>query len=181
MTTVAQTNLIPILIALVIGIAIAWWLLRRRKPDTRIGEAPRTEIPVQPKPGIPPAATRAVRDTPEGNSLLDEGAAATTDVAGQLMGVEVHAELPGAEGPPDNLQVMKGVGPKFAALLNQNGITRYAQIARLSPGEIEALDAKLGAFSGRIARDRIVDQAHYLARDDKDGFEAKFGKLGGAG
>lgn len=180
MTTVAQTNLIPTLIALVIGIAIAFWLVRRRQAEPQVDEAPRTEIPVRPKPAVPPAATRASRDTPEGNGLLDEGAAATTDVAGQLMGVEVHAELPGAEGPPDNLQIMKGVGPKFAGLLNQHGITRFAQIARLSPGEIEALDAKLGAFSGRITRDRIVDQAHYLARGDTDGFEAKFGKLGGA-
>lgn len=181
MTTVAETNLVPILIALVIGVVIAWWMLRRRKPESRLTEEPRASIPEQPKPAAPAAATRAGRDTPEGNGLIDEGAAATTDVAGQLMGVEVHAELPGAEGPPDNLQAMKGVGPRFAALLNQQGITRFAQIARLSPGEIEALDAKLGAFSGRIARDRIVEQAHYLARDDRDGFEAKFGKLGSAG
>ena len=32
---------------------------------------------------------------------------------------------------------------------------------------------------GRIARDDIVDQAGYLARGDKAGFEAKYGALGG--
>ena len=36
----------------------------------------------------------------------------------------------------------------------------------------------MGAFEGRIARDRLVEQAGYLARGDTDGFEAKFGKLG---
>lgn len=169
MTTVAETNLVPILIALVIGIAIAWLLLRRRKPAAI--ERPSAETP---------APALRTGDTREGNGLLDEGAAATTDVAGHFMGVEMHRELPGAEGPPDNLQALKGVGPKFAALLNQNGITRFEQIAALSAGEIEALDTRLGAFAGRIQRDRIVDQAHYLARGDTDGFEAKFGKLGGA-
>jgi predicted flap endonuclease-1-like 5' DNA nuclease len=169
MTTVAENNLIPIIIAVLAGLVIAWLLFRRRKTDALTST-----------PEAAPLA-RTSPDTPEGNGLIDEGAAAATDVAGQFMGVEVHGELPGAEGPPDNLQAMKGVGPKFAALLNQNGITRFAQIARLSPAEVEALDAKLGAFSGRIGRDRIVDQAHYLARGDKDGFEAKFGKLGSAG
>jgi predicted flap endonuclease-1-like 5' DNA nuclease len=42
------------------------------------------------------------------------------------------------------------------------------------------LDARMGAFSGRIARDRLVEQACYLERGDTDGFEAVFGKLGGA-
>ncbi|QPQ54706.1 hypothetical protein IC614_10295 [Allosphingosinicella flava] len=174
MTAVAETNLIPILIALAIGLVIALLLFRRRKPAA----IDRREMAAEPIAAAAPSPR--VADTREGNGLLDEGAAATTDVASQFMGVEAHRELPGAEGPPDNLQTMKGVGPKFAALLNQNGITRFAQIAALSPGEIEALDAKLGAFSGRIVRDRIVDQAHYLARGDTDGFEAKFGKLGGA-
>ena len=171
MTTVAETNLIPIIIALLVGLAIAWWLLRRPK---RAAAAEPSEVSAR-------TPVDLSGDTPEGNSLLDQGAAATANVAGQLLGTEVHEELPGAEGPPDNLQTLKGVGPKFATLLNQNGITRFGQIARLSPAEIEALDARLGAFSGRIVRDRLVDQAHYLARGDRDGFEAKFGKLGSAG
>jgi predicted flap endonuclease-1-like 5' DNA nuclease len=47
----------------------------------------------------------------------------------------------------------------------------------LTPTEVERLDERLGTFRGRIARDRIVEQAGYLARGDKDGFEQKFGKL----
>jgi predicted flap endonuclease-1-like 5' DNA nuclease len=37
----------------------------------------------------------------------------------------------------------------------------------------------MGPFAGRLARDRIAEQADYLARGDIDGFEDKFGKLGG--
>ena len=44
-------------------------------------------------------------------------------------------------------------------------------------GVIDRLDPQLGAFRGRIARDRIVEQADYLARGDVDGFEQRFGKL----
>ncbi|MBD3747293.1 MAG: hypothetical protein IE932_13890, partial [Sphingopyxis terrae] len=45
--------------------------------------------------------------------------------------------------------------------------------------DIAAIDPQLGAFQGRIARDNIVDQAGYLAKGDKAGFEAKYGALGG--
>jgi predicted flap endonuclease-1-like 5' DNA nuclease len=47
----------------------------------------------------------------------------------------------------------------------------------LTSTEIERLDNRLGSFRGRIARDRIVEQADYLARNDIDGFEQKFGKI----
>jgi hypothetical protein len=37
----------------------------------------------------------------------------------------------------------------------------------------------MGAFRGRLERDRVVEQACFLARNDRDGYEAIFGKLGG--
>ena len=113
----------------------------------------------------------------EGRSVADEAAAAATDVAGSIIGAQVHAELPGAGGPPDDLIVLKGVGPKLAEILNLRGIRRFDQIAKLSPGQVEELDESLGAFRGRFARDRIVEQADYLARGDIDGYKAKFGNL----
>ena len=47
----------------------------------------------------------------------------------------------------------------------------------MTPEEIEMLDEQLGPFRGRIRRDRIAEQAGYLARGDIDGFEQNFGKL----
>lgn len=113
----------------------------------------------------------------EGKGVTDEAAAAASDVTGEILDAKVHAELPGAAGPPDDLQLLKGVGPKLATTLNERGITRFDQLAKLSPGQVEALDAGLGAFRGRLARDKVVEQADYLARGDRDGFEARFGKL----
>ena len=175
MRTVFDAYTAPIIIAVLIGLVIGWWIFRRvGRAETRdIAAPPRAIDEERPLP-----AARA--DTPEGNSVFDEGAAAATDVAGQVLGVQVHAELPGASGPPDDLTTMKGVGPKFAVQLNEHGIIRFDQLARLSDNEVSLLDEKMGPFRGRLARDRVIEQAAYLARGDKDGFEAKFGKLGSA-
>lgn len=80
-------------------------------------------------------------------------------------------------GPADDLERLKGVGPKLAAMLIDHGLRRFDQIAKLTDSEIDRLDKDLGVFRGRLRRDRIVDQADYLARGDLDGFEQRFGKL----
>lgn len=150
-----------IMIAALVVIVIAFLLLRPRQRVQLTDSAP-----------VRPHMTKG-----EGRGLADEAAAATSDIAGQVLGTHVHAELPGASGPADDLLKLKGVGPKMAALLNDRGITRFDQISRLNDDQIDALDSSLGAFRGRFGRDRIVEQAHYLARGDTDGFEARFGKL----
>ena len=80
-------------------------------------------------------------------------------------------------GPGDNLERLKGVGPKLAAMLRAHGIASYEQVAGLTESELERLDQDLGPFRGRLQRDCVVEQAAYLARGDIDGFERRFGKL----
>ena len=159
MWTVAQDNLILVVVALLIGLAVALWAFRR----SGSGASP---------------ASDGRADGPEGNGLQDEFAAATQDVAGEILGVDAHPAIPPASGPPDNLRLLKGVGPKMVAQLGEFGIVRFEQLAGLTETEVALLDKRMGAFEGRIARDRLVEQARYLERGDKDGFEAKFGKLG---
>lgn len=161
MWTVAQDNLILIVIALLIGLAVALWAFRKSGSEGNLTSDLRT-------------------DGPEGNGLQDEFAAATQDVAGEILGVDAHPNIPGPSGPPDNLRLLKGVGPRMVTQFNEFGITRFDQLAGLTETEVALLDKRMGAFEGRIARDRLVEQACYLERGDKDGFEAKFGKLGGA-
>ena len=168
MGTLAQYNLFVIVIAVLIGLVVAFWAFRR---VTGGG----SDTPVETG-----RANRSVgRDGPEGNSVPDEFAAASTDVAGEIFGVDAHPAVPGPSGPPDDLQRLKGVGPKHAAQLNAAGLTRYDQLARLTPNEAAMLDERMGAFRGRIQKDRLVEQACFLERGDTDGFEAQFGKLGG--
>jgi predicted flap endonuclease-1-like 5' DNA nuclease len=114
---------------------------------------------------------------PEGRGLGGEAASAASDMAGEIIDAPVRAALDGKVGHHDDLSRIKGVGPKFAAALQGLGFHRFEQIAALSEPEIERLDGQLGPFAGRMKRDKIVEQADYLARNDIDGFEQRFGKL----
>ena len=116
-------------------------------------------------------------DGPQGNSVADEVATATTDVAGEVLGVKASPVSAGAGA--DDLTRLKGVGPKFVSRLNELGITRYEQLAGLNANEAAHLDERMGPFVGRLERDRVIEQADLLARGDTESFEERFGKLGG--
>jgi predicted flap endonuclease-1-like 5' DNA nuclease len=152
-------------IVIVLALVLAFILLRPRQRVQLTDSAPvRPHMAQQKRP-------------PEGRGIAGEAAAATSDVAGDIFRAPVHRELDGDKAPHDDLCALKGVGPKFAEALHGIGFTRYEQIAHLSPTEIERIDGQLGAFRGRLSRDRIVEQADYLARGDTDGFEQRFGNL----
>ena len=148
-----------------IAIAIAVILLRPRQRVQLTDSAP-----------VRPHMQPASRDR-EGRGLAGEAAAAASDVTGEILSAPVHRELSGASDSADDLTRLKGVGPKLADTLHSLGFRSFAQIAQLTPTEVERLDAQLGAFRGRLTRDRIVEQAEYLARNDTDGFEQRFGAL----
>ncbi len=86
-------------------------------------------------------------------------------------------KIAAAVGEPDNLRLIKGVGPKLNTLLNNLGVTRFDQIASWKAQDIAEVDQYLESFSGRITRDAWIDQAKFLAKDDIAGFEKKYGKL----
>jgi len=152
-------------IALAVALVLAFVLLRPKQRVTLTDSAPTR-----------PHMTQA-KGPPEGRGLPGEHAAATSDMAGEILSAPVHRSLDGDVDSADDLSRLKGVGPKFADALRGAGFSRFDQIASLTPTEIERLDARLGSFAGRINRDRVVEQADYLARGDSDGFEQKFGKL----
>jgi predicted flap endonuclease-1-like 5' DNA nuclease len=153
------------LIVVLVALVLAFILLRPKQRVTLTDSAPvRPHMAQQKSPA-------------EGRGLAGEAAAATSDVTGDILRAPVHQALEGEAGPADDLSRLKGVGPKFADALRAAGFVRFDQLARLTPTEVELLDARLGTFAGRISRDRIVEQADYLARNDIDGFEQKFGKL----
>ena len=153
------------LIVILVALVLAFILLRAKQRVTLTDSAPvRPHMAQQKHP-------------PEGRGLAGEHAAAASDLTGDILRAPVHKKLDGENDPHDDLCLIKGVGPKFAEALNGAGFTRFEQIAHLTPTEVERLDSRLGTFAGRIARDRIVEQADYLARNDRDGFEQKFGKL----
>ena len=154
-----------LILLLIVGLPVLVLLLRPRQRVKLTDSAPvRPHMASERKPS-------------EGRSIAGEAAAAASDVTGEIFGAPVHRKLEGGASSADDLLLLKGIGPKLADTLHGLGFNRFDQLASLSPTEVERLDNQLGAFRGRLTRDRIVEQADYLARNDIDGFEQRFGKL----
>ena len=195
MISLITANWLLYIIALFIGIATAFWawaasdreistadsfnaedgLLEKAGEPVRPAEAqteptpPPVAAPTKPKPApVKPAATPpATPPKPAVKAERKANTPAPTD----------KPNIPAAVGEPDNLRLIKGVGPKLNTLLNNLGITRFDQIAEWKEAEIIEVDKHLDTFSGRITRDAWIDQAKFLAKDDIAGFEKKYGKL----
>lgn len=169
-----QENWIICLVAVLLVMAFVWWLRSRSKP---VGPGEAVMIPPAPpkkplepaKPDIVPAEPARFKAAEPVKASAPPPAPAPTPAP---------AAAPPA-GKSDNLQLLKGVGPKLATLLTGLGVTSFEQIAGWSDADIADIDSRLGTFEGRVTRDNWVDQAGYLARGDKAGFEAKYGVLGG--
>jgi predicted flap endonuclease-1-like 5' DNA nuclease len=186
-----SANLILLAIGAVLALLVIWWgarLKRQRKAVDRVMEERAEEASYEPAAAAslddmpaPAPETMPPPVAPVPPPLADTPVIATApfDAAPASVAADL-ATPPAPPAPPsgaDDLTRMKGVGPKLAARLRELGVTSFAQIAALSPSEANALDAQLGSFQGRMGRDRWVEQAGYLARDDRAGFEAAFGRL----
>ena len=143
----------PIILGGLIALIALALLLTRRSQHVEIGQI---------DPVIAPTLARQVPIDPP--ATLPEVRLAETSPAPPTSG--------------DDLRRIKGLGPKVAARLSELGVVRFDQLAALDADAQAALDAQLGTFAGRMARDRWVEQAGLLARDDITAFEAQFGKLG---
>ena len=67
----------------------------------------------------------------------------------------------------DDLSQIKGIGPKFEILLNNEGIHTFEQIASWTEDEIKNRDKRL-AFRGRIQREGWVEQAKQIIANQKE-------------
>lgn len=195
-----------VVVLLVIGIGL-WWLLGRPKeevkPPVREKSEPKplereaasppivlipTATPVDVPPPPPPATAAAPKPRAKPKPKAAEPAPASKPAAPAKKAAP-KAAAPKAAAPkkaaakapatPDNLLLLKGVGPKLVTLLNGLGVTRFDQISAWKAADIAVIDEKLGTFKGRATRDQWVEQAGFLAKGDRAGFEAKFGKLEG--
>ena len=168
MTDATDNSTLIIVVVAALAAAIVAFLVWRSGRRNRGRERLLSERAGDERPYVRPRAP------PPAAGVTDEVATATTDVLRDVLSVDSHGA-----GTEDDLQALKGVGPKLAARLRELGVTSYAHLAGLGANEVTMLDDRLGPFKGRVAKDRLVEQAHYLARGDRDGFEARFGRLGG--
>jgi predicted flap endonuclease-1-like 5' DNA nuclease len=154
MMELIEANWWAFVLALVIGIAVAWWLFARNR---------RARVEFKAFDALAEGAGPARRN----QALID--AQTRPDPAPP----PVTAPPPGS----DDLTRIKGLGPRIAGLLHSLGVTSFFQIASWSEEDIDRIDAQLTGFEGRIRRDNWVEQAKFLAQGDQAGFESQFGKL----
>ena len=168
-----------------IALAIALFIIIRASRRTTVVD--KTEGDVLDEGAAPASRNQALIDAPEaaqkdGGTPLEtatpEPVAAAPEPAPAPAPTPSPTPAPAADPSPsgDDLTNIKGLGPKLAALLAEQGITSFAQIAAWSDADVERIDASLGRFSGRITRDQWVEQAKFLAAGDQAGFAAKFGQ-----
>jgi predicted flap endonuclease-1-like 5' DNA nuclease len=154
---------------------------------------PATASATPPTPAPPPAEARtpapstplvpseveepATNETPDALSDEPIAAAAPLDASPASALADAPLAAPATDGSAP-VSILKGLGPKIATRLNELGITRVDQLAWLDDAEAASLDSELGAFQGRMERDRWREQARLLAQGDRAGYEAQFGKLG---
>lgn len=178
-------------IALLIGIAIAWRIFGGGS-KTRVESSLSADVldegaaPARRNQAFidaQPAAAQTYSPPPPVATATAEQPAAPPAPAAEAI-VEPSPQIPEppipvapATTPDDDLTRIKGLGPKLAALLQSLGITRFEQIAAWSDADVDRIDAQLGNFQGRIRRDNWIEQARFLATGDTAGFEGRFGKV----
>lgn len=68
------------------------------------------------------------------------------------------------DGKGDDLELIWGVGPKLAKMLNGMGVWHFDQIAAWTKAELAYVDTRLEGFKGRAQRDEWIKQAKKLAK-----------------
>jgi predicted flap endonuclease-1-like 5' DNA nuclease len=186
MIQVIEANWLAFMLALLIGILVAWWLFGRGSKPVRRDRAP----DVLDEGAAPAQRNQALIDAPPAfvpppasNGMVGMGDTVAAGAPDVVESADVAAPPPAAPvaapaaGQADDLKRIKGVGPKLSALLASLGVTSYAQIAAWTEADIARIDPQLGSFQGRIVRDNWVEQCRLLAAGDTSGFEGRFGKL----
>lgn len=88
-----------------------------------------------------------------------EGAAAAPKAADKPKALDKARD-----GKPDDLKMIKGIGPKLEILCHKLGFFHFDQIAAWTAKEIAWVDDNLEGFKDRVTRDEWVKQAAILAK-----------------
>ncbi|MGR3624212.1 NADH-quinone oxidoreductase subunit E [Pseudophaeobacter sp.] len=133
----------------------------------RVAAAQPPKAPEAPKPAAKQAA-EAKKPAPKAETkpAAQELAEAAPEILKEARG-----------GLPDDLKLLKGVGPKLEETLNDLGFFHFDQIADWTEAEVAWVDSRL-KFKGRIERDGWIAQAKKLAVGDETEFAKRAKKDG---
>lgn len=122
------------------------------------------------KPAAAPAAVMSVPAAAKPAKMTAKPAKAeatkpAAKPASKKAPVEQEPELLKApRGAADDLELIWGVGPKLAKMLNDMGVWHFSQIAAWGKAELNWVDDRLTGFKGRASRDEWVKQSKKLAK-----------------
>jgi predicted flap endonuclease-1-like 5' DNA nuclease len=185
-----SNNLIIIIGAVLIVAILLWWLLPLGGAKKTTDSAPKDiaqPLAAVVKADVPASKTAKAPVKTAATKKAAAPKAAAPKAAAKPVAQKAKAEkAPKAKAAkpapvssiPENLELIKGLGPKVNTLLKGLGVTSFAQVASWTAADVSEIDAQLGAFAGRITRDNWIDQAQLLAAGDVTGFEQKYGALG---
>lgn len=116
-----------------------------KKAPAKVKAAPKPKVKAAPKPKVKAKAAPKpkAKAAPKPKVLYTDGP---------------------TDGAPDDLKLIKGIGPKFEKDLNGKGIYYFRQIAAWKKKDVEMVDGVIDSFPGRIERDEWVNQAKGLAK-----------------
>jgi NADH-quinone oxidoreductase subunit E len=134
------------------------------------GEADQNKVPPTPKDGKTPAAAKPPIPPPPTVAPVEVASPAAKAEAPVLAAKTVpvsdeHKPLflaaARADGP-DDLKLIRGVGPKLEDTLHRMGVFHFDQIATWTQTNLVWVDQNLGTFRGRAVRDGWIEQAKKL-------------------
>jgi len=128
------------------------------KPATSGAEMPAAaKAPAAP---ASPARAAAPADEPPASDAEVAAAGKSAPVSDEFKPT-LLTEPEGGKG--DDLELIWGVGPKLAAMLNRMGVWHFRQIASWTDMNLRWVDQNLGTFKGRAVRDKWIEQSVKLA------------------
>ena len=127
----------------------------------------------------PVVAEEAQSVIAEAEAVDPEPIPETTEAASEMVGEGAPVLPDEAEEPsetaavePDDLTKIWGIGPKFAALLNEKGVNTFAQLASIDLETLRSYISESGASAGVASEEVWAKQAEFAAAGDWDGLKA---------
>jgi predicted flap endonuclease-1-like 5' DNA nuclease len=175
---------------LIFGLLTAWliWGGRREQADVYVDPEPLRAPPVAAAEPVAaqPVATMPVPE-PVAPVAFSAPPVAADPVVVPIVAAPVAAAaigltaigIPAAVGAADDLELIKGIGPKLNGVLNDLGVHRFDQIANWTADDVDKVDDHLGAFKDRIGQEEWIPQAKLLAAGNHSEWQRIYGAVGG--
>jgi NADH-quinone oxidoreductase subunit E len=109
-----------------------------------------------------PAESAPTPDAAQVTPTSDAAQVAPTSDAAQVAPQTLSAPI---GDRPDDLKLIKGVGPELERMLHGLGFFHFSQLGSWTPEEVAWVDAHMEGFHGRIEREGWVEQARQLANE----------------